>query len=170
MQYFGEEYYDTKILVHEGVPLSAIRILEPPILNTADEIETIKGALNTGPLRTVIIVTSKPHTRRTCTLWRLLNHGEGRAIVRAASLDPYDPVHWWRTTRRYPRCGARTPRPDKRLAWIASRSLLTLFYSKRATGLEKQEPLARTLDPLIFQFRNMRQVATFKSGLGIFDE
>jgi hypothetical protein len=99
VQYFGEEYYDTKILVHEGVPLGAIRVLEPPILNTADEIETIKGALNAGPLHTVIIVTSKPHTRRVRTLWHLLNHGEGRALVRGAPLDPYDPVHWWRTTR-----------------------------------------------------------------------
>jgi len=99
LQYFGEEYYDTKILVHEGVPPSAIRVLDPPILNTADEIETIKATLHNGSVHTVIIVTSKPHTRRTRTLWRLLNHGEGRAIVRAASLDPYDPAHWWRTTR-----------------------------------------------------------------------
>lgn len=97
--YFGEEYYDTKILVHEGVPASAIHVLEPPILNTADEIETIQAALNTAPVHTVIIVTSKPHTRRVRALWRLLNHGQAFAIVRAASLDPYDPARWWRTTR-----------------------------------------------------------------------
>jgi uncharacterized SAM-binding protein YcdF (DUF218 family) len=100
VQFFGEEYYDTKILVREGVPQGAIRVLDPPILNTADELITIKAALNASPgqAHTVIIVTSKPHTRRVRTLWRALTHGEGRAIVRAASQDSFDAPHWWRTT------------------------------------------------------------------------
>lgn len=100
VQFFGEQYYNTKILVHEGVPPAAIHVLEPPILNTADEIITIKAALNAAPenTRTVIIVTSKPHTRRVHTLWRVLTHGEGRVIVRAASQDSFDAAHWWRTT------------------------------------------------------------------------
>lgn len=97
--YFDEEVYNTKILVHEGVPAAVIHILEPPVLNTADEIIAIKAALNAAPLQTVIIVTTKPHTRRVRTLWRSLTHGEGRAIVRAASEDPFDAQHWWRTTR-----------------------------------------------------------------------
>ncbi len=88
VKYLGEEDYDREILVHEGVPPAAIHVLEPPILNTADEIVAIKFALNAAPLRTVIIVTSKPHTRRVHALWRVLTHGDGRIIVRAASLDP----------------------------------------------------------------------------------
>lgn len=99
VEYFGEEYYNQKILLQQGVPAKAIRILEPPILNTADEIVTIKGALNSAPLHIVIIVTTKPHTRRTRTLWRILTHDESRAIVRAASTDPFDAAHWWRSTR-----------------------------------------------------------------------
>jgi uncharacterized SAM-binding protein YcdF (DUF218 family) len=99
VEYSGEDYYNTKILVHEGVPSSAIHVLEPPILNTADEIITIKAALNAAPLRIVIIVTTKPHTRRVRTLWRLLTRDESRAIVRAASRDPFDANHWWRSTR-----------------------------------------------------------------------
>ncbi len=98
VEYFGEEYYNQKILLQQGVPTKAIRVLEPPILNTADEIVAIKGALNAVPLRIVIIVTTKPHTRRTRTLWRVLTHDESRAIVRAASQDPFDPEHWWRST------------------------------------------------------------------------
>jgi uncharacterized SAM-binding protein YcdF (DUF218 family) len=99
VEYFGEEYYNQKILLQQGVPAKAIRFLEPPILNTADEIVTIKGALNSAPLHIVIIVTTKPHTRRTRTLWRILTHDESRAIVRAASTDPFDADHWWRSTR-----------------------------------------------------------------------
>ncbi len=99
VEYFGEEYYNQKILLQQGVPARAIKILEPPILNTADEIVSIKGALNAAPLHIVIIVTTKPHTRRTRTLWRILTHDESRAIVRAASTDPFDADHWWRSTR-----------------------------------------------------------------------
>jgi uncharacterized SAM-binding protein YcdF (DUF218 family) len=98
VKYLGEEDYNREILVHEGVPAAAIHILEPPILNTADEIVAIKFALNAAPLHTVIIVTSKPHTRRVHTLWRVLTHGDDRIIVRAASLDPFDAQHWWRNT------------------------------------------------------------------------
>lgn len=99
VEFFGEDYYNQKILLQQGVPAKAIRVLEPPILNTADEIVAIKGALNSAPLHIVIIVTTKPHTRRTRTLWRILTHDESRAIVRAASTDPFDPDHWWRSTR-----------------------------------------------------------------------
>jgi len=98
LKYLGEEDYNREILIHEGVPPAAIRVLEPPILNTADEIIAIKFALNAAPLRTVIIVTSKPHTRRVHTLWRMLTHGEGRIIVRTSSTDPFDAGHWWRNT------------------------------------------------------------------------
>jgi hypothetical protein len=73
-------------------------VLDPPILNTADEIVTIKAALNSVPTPIVIIITSKPHTRRVRTLRRELTHDESRAIVRATSQDPFDPDHWWRTT------------------------------------------------------------------------
>lgn len=99
VEYFGEEYYNAKILIHEGVPPTAIRVLDPPILNTADEMVTIRTALNAAPLHTVILVTTKPHTRRVRTLWRLMPHDHSRAIVRAASTDPFDERHWWRTTR-----------------------------------------------------------------------
>ena len=94
----GEDYYNTRILIHEGVPQGAIRILEPSIENTADEIGVIASALEREKNRTVIVVTSKVHTRRTGLLWRKLASSRGQAIVRAASSDPFDPGHWWRTT------------------------------------------------------------------------
>jgi uncharacterized SAM-binding protein YcdF (DUF218 family) len=99
LQYFGEEYYNRMLLIHEGVPAEAIHLLEPPILNTADEMIAIKSALNAAPTHTVIIVTTRPHTRRVRTLWRRLTHGDGQAIVRAASGDPFDAAHWWRDSR-----------------------------------------------------------------------
>ena len=94
----GEEVYSARVLIHEGVPAGAIHVLEPPIVNTADEVRVISQALEREKDRSVILVTSKPHTRRVRLLWRKLAPGGCRAIVRAASEDPFDPRHWWRST------------------------------------------------------------------------
>jgi uncharacterized SAM-binding protein YcdF (DUF218 family) len=94
----GEDFYDSRILIHEGVPEAAIRVLDPPIVNTVDEIHVIGKALDGTKNHSVIIVTTKAHTRRVRLLWRRLASGHGRAIVRAASEDPFNPGRWWRTT------------------------------------------------------------------------
>lgn len=97
--FVGEDSYNKQVLLHESVPADAIRVLDPPIVNTADEIIAISKALGQENGQSVIIVTSKVHTRRTRILWRKLNSGNGRAIVRGASADPFEPGKWWKTTR-----------------------------------------------------------------------
>jgi uncharacterized SAM-binding protein YcdF (DUF218 family) len=94
----GEEYYSVRILIHGGVPAGAIHILDPPIVNTVDEVNVIAAALGHEKDRTVIVVTTKAHTRRVRLLWRRVAASRGRAIVRAASDDPFDPRRWWRNT------------------------------------------------------------------------
>ena len=94
----GEDHYEERVLIHEGVPPGAIHVLDPPIVNTADEINVIAAALARERDRTVIVVTTKAHTRRVRLLWRRLASGRGHAIVRAASDDPFDPRRWWRNT------------------------------------------------------------------------
>jgi uncharacterized SAM-binding protein YcdF (DUF218 family) len=94
----GEEVYSARVLIHEGVPAGAIHVLEPAIVNTADEVRVISKILEREKDRSVIVVTSKPHTRRVRLLWRKLAPAECRAIVRAAAEDPFDPRHWWRST------------------------------------------------------------------------
>ena len=95
----GEEVYSARVLIHEGVPSNAIHVLEPPIVNTADEVHVISKALEREKDRSVILVTTKPHTRRVRLLWRKLAPEECHAIVRAAEDDPFDPRHWWHSTR-----------------------------------------------------------------------
>jgi hypothetical protein len=80
------------------MPREAIHVLEPPIVNTADEIKVVAATLARTKSEGVILVTTKVHTRRVRLLWRRLAPGQGRAIVRAASSDPFDPRHWWHTT------------------------------------------------------------------------
>jgi uncharacterized SAM-binding protein YcdF (DUF218 family) len=94
----GEDYYNMRVLIHEGVPPGAIRLLEPPIVNTADEMNVIAAVLAGEKERWVIIVTTKAHTRRVRLLWRSVAAGRGIAIVRAASGDSFNPRRWWRNT------------------------------------------------------------------------
>jgi uncharacterized SAM-binding protein YcdF (DUF218 family) len=96
--YLGEDFFNTRVLMHEGVPSNATRVLDPPIDNTADEIRIIAEELSREKGGAVIIVTTKAHTRRVRTLWKELSGGCGRAIVRAAPSDPFAPEHWWRAT------------------------------------------------------------------------
>ena len=96
--YAGEEFYDRLLLLHQGVPDSAIHILRPPIVNTADEMRTFGQALRKENLHRIILVTSKVHTRRTAVLWKRLSAKDGEAMIRGASGDGDDPAHWWRST------------------------------------------------------------------------
>jgi len=94
----GEETYNRLLLLHEGVPDNAIKILDPPIANTADEMRTFGNALRQQSERRLIIVTSKVHTRRTATLWKLLSSKDGQAIVRGVSDDSFRVDRWWANT------------------------------------------------------------------------
>jgi uncharacterized SAM-binding protein YcdF (DUF218 family) len=94
----GEDYYNVRVLVHEGVPQGAIHVLEPPIVNTADEMNAIAATLQRKKDGAVILVTTKAHTRRVRLLWRKIGSSRGSAIVRAASDDAFDPRRWWRNT------------------------------------------------------------------------
>ncbi len=97
ISYIREDAYNVQVLMHEGVPAAAIRSLQPPIINTSDELGAVSAALEEEKGKSVIIVTSKVHTRRVRILWHRLAAGRGQAIVRAASDDPFEPGRWWRT-------------------------------------------------------------------------
>jgi uncharacterized SAM-binding protein YcdF (DUF218 family) len=96
--YIGEDFYNTRVLMHEGVPENAIRILEPPIDNTADEVRVVAAELGRRGGFKVILVTTKAHTRRVRALWNRLTDSRNHAIIRATPDDPFQPAHWWRTT------------------------------------------------------------------------
>lgn len=94
----GEEESSRRVLVHEGVPEKAIRVLAPGIVNTADEMAVLANSLQQTKGGTVIVVTSKAHTRRVRALWNHLEATHGKIILRAAETDSFDAAHWWRST------------------------------------------------------------------------
>ena len=96
--YLGEDFYNEKVLLAQGVPADSIRVLDHPIENTEEEVREISATLRQGNFHHAILVTSKPHTRRVRTIWRKLVGSDPGVIVRFASDDPYDGAHWWRHT------------------------------------------------------------------------
>jgi uncharacterized SAM-binding protein YcdF (DUF218 family) len=98
IRFIGEEEYSRQVLIHQGVPAGAIRILPDPIINTEEEIEEIARQMQISHKSHVIIVTSAQHTRRVRTLWSRLAASNQIATVEAAAEDPFDRDHWWRNT------------------------------------------------------------------------
>jgi uncharacterized SAM-binding protein YcdF (DUF218 family) len=99
IRFVGEEEYNRRILIREGVPEAAVRILPEIIINTEQEMQEVGREMQrTGKCR-LIIVTSPEHTRRVGTLWKKLMGQHFTLIVHAAQQDPVDPDHWWRNTR-----------------------------------------------------------------------
>jgi uncharacterized SAM-binding protein YcdF (DUF218 family) len=99
IDYLGESFYNQKVLIQLGVPVETIRVLEPRISNTEDEVRLIAKTAREAGMHRVIIVTSKAHTRRVRTIWRKVVGDDPALIVRYAREDSYDGAHWWRSTR-----------------------------------------------------------------------
>jgi uncharacterized SAM-binding protein YcdF (DUF218 family) len=92
-----------QVLLKLGVPDSAIQVVPGSVNNTAAELAAIiryaqTRYAQTGSHQPVIVVTSKYHARRVRIIWGTLTHGDQPAVVRYAESDPYDALHWWRTT------------------------------------------------------------------------
>jgi len=86
------------VLIQQGVPSSAILIPKDEGVGTLEELQAAYRGL---PFKDapVILVTSKFHTRRTGLTWHYVTEGRSKAIVRAASRDPFDPKRWWQNRR-----------------------------------------------------------------------
>ncbi|MBI3325412.1 MAG: YdcF family protein [Nitrospinae bacterium] len=90
--------YNQVVLERLEVPPDAIRVLSEGVKNTAEDVKLIARELRHVGGDRVILVTSKPHTRRVRTTWRALVGTSEQAIVRYATEDPFNPGHWWRHT------------------------------------------------------------------------
>jgi uncharacterized SAM-binding protein YcdF (DUF218 family) len=94
----GEDALNTRVLQHGGVSPADIHTLSPAISNTIDEVHAIAAEAEKEKAAVVIIVTTKAHTRRVHALWKKFANSSARIVMRTPADDPFDPVHWWRST------------------------------------------------------------------------
>ena len=90
---------DRAVLGQLNVPAYAIRFLPGDVRNTVDELRLVAAELRGDGGRAVILVTSKPHTRRVRAMWRAVVGERPAAIVRYAFDDPFHADRWWLHTR-----------------------------------------------------------------------
>jgi uncharacterized SAM-binding protein YcdF (DUF218 family) len=95
----AEEAYNREVLQRLGVPQGAIRLLHGTVRNTADEIGVIGMELRHRGGQRVIVVASKPQTRRARAIWHSLIGDRPSIIVRYPLDEPFDAKRWWRNTR-----------------------------------------------------------------------
>jgi uncharacterized SAM-binding protein YcdF (DUF218 family) len=87
-------------LVGAGIPREAFLIGNGRVDNTAAEGSMIRGLAADRRWRTLIVVTSKYHTRRGgYAMRRALDGTPVEVIMRASRYDPSDPAGWWRHRR-----------------------------------------------------------------------
>jgi uncharacterized SAM-binding protein YcdF (DUF218 family) len=79
-----------------GVPAHRIEILGGFPDNTADEAAHLRPYATSRKWRTVIVVTSKLHTRRAALAMRRALDGTSiRIVIRPTRYDDTDPARWW---------------------------------------------------------------------------
>ena len=91
--------YNREVLERLGVPARAIRLLDDGVWNTVDEVRLVARELGATGADRVILVTSKPHSRRVRATWSALVGPSPHAVVRYAREEPFDNGQWWRHTR-----------------------------------------------------------------------
>jgi uncharacterized SAM-binding protein YcdF (DUF218 family) len=91
----GEHVSSVAVLTRRGVPAAAIRVLPGVAQSTVAELEVVAEELGRRGGDSVILVTSKPHTRRVRATWRTVVDRGARAIVRYPVDEPFEAARWW---------------------------------------------------------------------------
>lgn len=96
--YIPEEVYNREILERMGVPEVSICLLEDSVRNTAGEVLLVARQLRKMGGERVILVTSKPHSRRVKATWRTLVGDVPQVEVRCVADDTYHASGWWKNS------------------------------------------------------------------------
>ncbi|UCF90190.1 MAG: YdcF family protein [Desulfobacterales bacterium] len=89
------------ILSMLGVPEDkVISISAEDVYDTVGEAEAVGNELVQRHLKSIIITTSKFHTRRARCIWKQKYNNEFDICTVAAETDPYDPNNWWKDGRQ----------------------------------------------------------------------
>lgn len=98
----SEAQQQAELLERLGVPRGAVEIIGEQD-STADEADALLEIMRLRGWSSVIVVTSRQHTRRAGLAMRRVIGDRGRVIVRASRYDRSDVDRWWasRSTLRF---------------------------------------------------------------------
>ena len=84
-----------------GVPRKAVRTISAEdAYDTASEARAVGGGLASSKIKSIIITTSKTHTRRAMHIWKRLYGDRFELSSVAAKNDPFSPQGWWKDGRQ----------------------------------------------------------------------
>ena len=90
-----------RILEMHGVPRQQVwAVSAENVFDTVSEAQTIKAFLINNGVSSLIITTSKFHSRRARYVWRKVMGTEEGIYTSAATDDPFDPDSWWQHGRQ----------------------------------------------------------------------
>ena len=89
------------VLIHQGVEKDKIiAISAEDAYDTITEAKIVGAILINNGISTVIISTSKYHSRRARHIWSSMYKGKLRVYVASARNDPFVPDAWWKNGRQ----------------------------------------------------------------------
>jgi len=90
-----------RILELLGVPRKAVTAISAPdAYDTVSEAKAVGEALIAAGISSVIVTTSKFHTRRSSHIWHNTFAGRLTIHIAAAKDDPFEPTSWWKDARQ----------------------------------------------------------------------
>ena len=96
-------WYEDMVRILEvlGVPgKDIVHISAEDAYDTVSEAQIVGVALIRLGFRSVIITTSKFHSRRAAFIWRNMYKDRLKVQAAPARTDPYDPTSWWKQGRQ----------------------------------------------------------------------
>lgn len=97
------QWYEDWIGILEllGVPREAVlAISAEDVYDTVSEAQMVGDELLNKGIKSIIISTSKYHTRRAGFIWKRMYGNHLKISIVAAKSDPYDPKGWWKSGRQ----------------------------------------------------------------------
>ncbi|MFC1579329.1 YdcF family protein [Thermodesulfobacteriota bacterium] len=90
-----------RILTLFGVPRNRVTwISAEDVYDTMSEARVVGREVIGQGLHSILITTSKSHTKRAGFIWRKMYGGQLSIRTVAAKTDPYDPNGWWKDGRQ----------------------------------------------------------------------
>lgn len=96
-------WYEGRLRILEllGVPRkNVIYISVEDAYDTVSEAKAVGSELIKERVRSIIIATSKSHTRRARHIWKSIYPHQFKILMVAAHSDPYSPQGWWKEGRQ----------------------------------------------------------------------